>query len=81
MFLGYQSKTSRRRRQTFGLQAGGYQSFALVRKTSCKPLVCKPYKAKLCMAFASRRRQTPYKAKLCKAFESKAFTYNSTGFI
>ncbi|RYX87815.1 hypothetical protein EON73_00400, partial [bacterium] len=42
-------KTSRRRRQnfvqTFGLQA--LQSKALYGgKTSCKPLVCKPYKAK-----------------------------------
>ena len=40
----------------------------VLRKTSCKPLVCKPYKAKLCMA---AKLCKPYKAKLCKSFATR----------
>ena len=38
-------------------------------KSSCKPLVCKPYKAKLCMAakLLAAGACKPYKAKLCMA--------------
>ena len=57
----YGGKTSRRRRQTFGLQA--LQSKALY---GGKTLFCKPYKAKLCMAFAQEgpQKHVAYKASL-----------------
>ncbi|RYX87767.1 hypothetical protein EON73_00615 [bacterium] len=56
----------------------GYQSKALDRKTSCKPLVCKPYKAKLCMAAkllaeggkTSRRRRQNFVLQAIQSLQS-----------
>ena len=55
---------------------------ALYSKTSCKPLVCKPYKAKLCMAakhsFANLRVPKQSFGSQTEGYQSKALVRKST---